>query len=61
MNDKQIAAEAAEIWAEIDAGYHNASDGHTPDLVIKSDDGVWSVSYAPVVEGGIRWEQKIRN
>ena len=58
MNDEQIAA---EIWAEIDVGDHDASDGHAPDAVIKGDDGVWSVSYAPVVEGGIRWEQKVRN
>ncbi len=58
MNDDEIAA---QIWSDIDAGHHNAGDGHEPDAVIKGDDGVWSVSYAPKVEGGIRWETKVRN
>lgn len=57
MQDEEIAA---QIWAEIDAGHHDTSDGHAPDAVILGDDGGWSVSYAPRVEGGIRWEQKVR-
>ena len=52
--------EAAVIWAEIDAGMHDTSDGYAPDAVLLGDDG-WSVSYAPRVEGGIRWETKVRN
>jgi hypothetical protein len=52
---------AAQIWAEIEAGHHDASDGHKPDAVLQGDDGSWSISYAPVVQGGIRWEQKVRN
>jgi hypothetical protein len=50
---------AAQIWAEIDVGYHNTSDGHEPDSVILND-GSWFVSYAPIVEGGIRWETQVR-
>ena len=53
------AAEAHAIWAEIDAGHHNTSDGHEPDSVILND-GSWFVSYAPIVEGGIRWETQVR-
>jgi len=50
---------ADKIWAEIDAGHHDASDGHKPDAVLQSDDG-WFVVYAPIVEGGIQWEQQVR-
>ena len=51
---------AHEIWAEIDNGYHNTSDGHKPDAVLQNDDGSWFVVYAPIVEGGIQWEQQVR-
>ena len=50
---------AHEIWAEIDDGYHNTSDGHKPDAVLQNDDG-WFVIYTPIVEGGIQWKQQVR-
>ena len=50
-----------DIWEEILRGDHDTSDGHAPDSVGQDIDGNWFVSYPPIVDGGIRWENKVRS
>jgi len=49
-----------DIWEEILRGDHDTSDGHAPDSVGQDIEGNWFVSYPPIVDGGIRWENKVR-
>ena len=50
-----------DIWKEILRGDHDTSDGHAPDSVGLDIDGNWFVSYPPIVDGGIRWENTVRS
>ena len=50
-----------DIWNEILRGDHDTSDGHAPDSVGQDIDGNWFVSYPPIVDGGIRWENTVRS
>ena len=56
--DTARLAAIARVWAEVERGVHDTTEGHRPSSVVVVDDCV--VVHYPGKPGGIPWETKVR-